>query len=191
MYDQRPVLDVPARTGNGVPLISALQPTGLVRLADLPDQEAQRALRSALGSFPTGVTVITATDGELPQGITVNSFTSVSLAPPLVLWCVSENANCAPVFVPGRNFLVHVLAAGQEALALRFARRSGDKFADQPWSWSAYETPLLPGCAAEFHCRVTQRLPGGDHWIILGEVLAQEVRETAPLLFHRGQFAAS
>jgi flavin reductase (DIM6/NTAB) family NADH-FMN oxidoreductase RutF len=153
------------------------------------DAEAQRTLRNALGSFATGVTVITVWDGVAPHGITVNSFTSVSLSPPLVLWCVSDSANCAPVFAQGREFSVHVLASGQEELALRFARRSGDKFADQPWDRGPYGAPRLPGCAAEFHCRVTERLPGGDHWIILGEVLAHDVSERAPLLFHRGRFA--
>ena len=188
LYDQRPDLDLSLPAIDGVPPISAAESQSLVRLPDPVDAAAQRDLRNALGSFATGVTVITAWDGVAPHGITVNSFTSVSLAPPLILWCVAETASCAPVFVPGRDFSVHVLASDQEEVALRFARRSGDKFEGHAWSRGPCGVPRLPGCAAEFRCRVTERLPGGDHWIVLGEVLAHEVFERAPLLFHRGRF---
>jgi len=154
----------------------------------VPDADAMRALRGALGAFATGVTIITAFDEALPVGITVNSFASVSLDPPLILWSVSKTATCAEAFRPTSAFCVHVLAAGQDGLAMNFARSGEDKFASLAWGRSEWGAPLLPGCAAEFHCQVEACYPGGDHTIILGRVLAHLVREIPPLLFHRGRF---
>ncbi|MCC5862399.1 MAG: flavin reductase family protein [Gammaproteobacteria bacterium] len=147
-----------------------------------------RALRSALGVFATGVTVITAFEASHPVGITVNSFASVSLDPPLVLWSVAKTATCAGAFSPQSAFCVHVLAAGQDGLAMNFARSGGDKFAALAWGRSEWGAPLLPGCAAEFHCQAEASYPGGDHTIIVGRVLAHLVRDIPPLLFHRGRF---
>lgn len=153
-----------------------------------PDIEATRALRTGLGMFATGVTIVTAFDADRPVGITVNSFASVSLDPPLILWSVSRDATCASAFAKGRRFCVHVLAAGQEMLALRFARTGDDKFADLDWTSSTHGTPLLPGCIAEFHCSVNACHAGGDHTIIVGRVDAWLAREGHALVFHRGRF---
>lgn len=146
--------------------------------------------RRALGSFATGVTVITArsTDGR-PVGLTANSFNSVSLDPPLVLWSLAKNALSRPAFEAATHWAVHVLAADQEALSARFARRGDDKFADLPLTNGIGSAPLLENCAARFQCRTAFRYDGGDHVIFVGEVLDFERRETAPLVFHAGRYA--
>lgn len=174
--------------GRGVRTISVADATQPVLVPVEPDIEATRALRTGLGAFATGVTIVTAFDADQPVGITVNSFASVSLDPPMILWSVAREANCAAAFAPGRRFCVHVLAAGQEALARRFARTGGDKFADLEWTPSSHGTPLLPGCIAEFHCSVDACHAGGDHTIIVGRVEAWLTREGKALLFHQGQF---
>lgn len=176
------------RAGKGVENISVADTTQPLLVPVEPDIEATRALRAGLGAFATGVTIITAFDADQPVGITVNSFASVSLEPPLILWSIARAASCAPAFAPGRPFCVHVLGAGQESLARRFARTGGDKFGDLEWTPSAYGAPLLPGCIAEFHCSVTACHAGGDHTIIIGRVDAWLAREGKALLFHRGQF---
>lgn len=181
-------MDAPFRGGNGVPAITPPDTHAPRVLPAVPAPEDLRALRSALGAFATGVTVITAFEDRLPVGITVNSFASVSLDPPLVLWSVANTATCAEVFRAGTAFCVHVLAVGQDGLAMNFARSGGDKFGGLSWEHGDWGAPLLPGCTAEFHCEVDARYPGGDHTIILGKVLAHIVRETPPLLFHRGHF---
>jgi len=178
------------RPGQGVETISVADATQPLLMPVQPDIEATRALRAGLGAFATGVTIVTAFDADQPVGITVNSFASVSLDPPLILWSIARAATCAPAFAPGRRFCVHVLGAAQESLARRFARTGGDKFADLEWTSSTHGTPLLPGCIAEFHCSVTACHAGGDHTIIIGRVDAWLAREGPALLFHRGQFLA-
>ncbi len=174
----------------GVAAISVADATQPLRVPVQQDLEATRALRAGLGAFATGVTIITAFEAEKPVGITVNSFASVSLDPPLILWSVARDASCAPAFAPGRHFCVHVLAASQEALARRFARTGGDKFAELDWMPSQYGAPLLPGCIAEYHCSVSACHGGGDHMIIVGHIEAWRTRNGQALLFHRGEFVA-
>ena len=133
----------------------------------------QRQLRDAFGEFATGVTVVTAVrpDGE-PVGVTANSFSSVSLEPPLLLWCLSNNSSGAVAFAPGAHFAVHVLSHEQRELAVHFARRTADKFeVDQHWRANP-QPPHLEGALCRFDCRVHAVHPGGDHLIVVGEVLA-------------------
>ncbi|HEY6612667.1 MAG TPA: flavin reductase family protein [Pseudomonas sp.] len=149
-----------------------------------------QAFRAALGTFTTGVTIITtrSADGE-PIGITANSFNSVSLNPPLVLWSLAKNARSLPAFSSERHWNVHVLAAEQEALSGRFAAQGSDKFAGIELDDGIGPAPLLPGCTARFQCRTAFQYEGGDHVIFVGEVLAFDSSGHAPLVFQSGQYA--
>jgi flavin reductase (DIM6/NTAB) family NADH-FMN oxidoreductase RutF len=149
-----------------------------------------RSLRSALAMFATGVTIVTArgTDGQL-VGLTANSFNSVSLAPPLVLWSLSLAAASLPVFATGSHYAIHVLAADQRALAERFAAKGVDRWQGQPHSPGVGGAPILPGAAAVFECFNRSRYEEGDHVIFVGEVERCAWRtEASPLLFHGGRF---
>lgn len=159
--------------------------------APAPAHDA-RALRRALGNFATGVTVVTATapDGER-AGVTANSFNSVSLDPPLVLWSLDKRSASNAVFEQAGHFVVHVLAADQIELSNRFARAGADKFAGLTPETGLGGAPLLDGCAARFHCRLHQKLDGGDHWILLGLVETFDDCGAAPLLYHQGVYAAA
>ncbi|VVP69450.1 p-hydroxyphenylacetate 3-hydroxylase, reductase component [Pseudomonas fluorescens] len=149
-----------------------------------------QAFRAALGTFTTGVTIITtqAEDGS-PVGITANSFNSVSLNPPLVLWSLSKKARSLPVFSGGKHWNVHVLSTEQESLSGRFATQGEDKFAEVPFDNGVSEAPLLQDCTARFQCRTAFQYEGGDHVIFVGEVLAFDHSERAPLAFQSGQYA--
>jgi 3-hydroxy-9,10-secoandrosta-1,3,5(10)-triene-9,17-dione monooxygenase reductase component len=148
-----------------------------------------RQFRSALGSFATGVTIVTTRAGEgLDVGLTANSFNSVSLDPPMVLWSLAKNAASLPVFMASEYFAVHVLASDQQSLSDRFARRGIDKFEGVDVQRGRGGIPLLPGCSARFQCRTTFRYEGGDHIIFVGSVLDFEHADKAPLLFHGGGY---
>jgi flavin reductase (DIM6/NTAB) family NADH-FMN oxidoreductase RutF len=156
--------------------------------------EAQRALRHALGSFPTGVTVITTQDTESRAlvGLTVNSFSSVSLDPPLVLWSISNRSASLAQFSAGRTHAIHVLSSEQEALARQFATPQADKFVGVTYQLcSESGVPLIDGCAARFDCVTESVTPAGDHQIILARVLRYETEALTPLLFARGAFATA
>lgn len=150
---------------------------------------SERGLRNALGRFATGVTVVTTrTDGG-PLGITANSFASLSLDPALVLWSPARKSSRFPAFERAPFFAIHVLSAGQRALAERFAR-TGDDFAGIACAEGREGTPLIEGCAARFECRHAAGHDGGDHLIVVGEVLGFAENELAPLLYYRGGYAA-
>lgn len=148
------------------------------------------ALRRALGNFATGVTIIT-TRGRTgaPVGLTANSFNSVSLNPPLVLWSLANSALSLADFKVAEYWAVHVLTADQTELSSRFARRGGDKFHALDIEVGLGDVPLLTGCAARFQCRTVSRHEGGDHVIFIGEVLAFDSSGSAPLVFHGGRYA--
>lgn len=158
------------------------------------------SLRHALGDFATGVTIVTAraTEGEYAgqlTGMTVNSFTSVSLDPPMVLWNLSLGSPSVPIFQHCTHYAVNILAADQAELSQRFARRSDDKFSGIATQSAAGGAVLLPGCVAWFECRVVARYPGGDHVIMVGEVehfkrAPAHSPHLAPLLFHHGKYHA-
>lgn len=149
-----------------------------------------QAFRAALGTFTTGVTIITtqAEDGS-PVGITANSFNSVSLNPPLVLWSLAKNARSLPVFSTGKHWNVHVLSSEQETLSGRFAMQGENKFAEVELDAGISEAPLLQDCTARFQCRTAFQYEGGDHVIFVGEVLAFDHSDRAPLAFQSGQYA--
>jgi 3-hydroxy-9,10-secoandrosta-1,3,5(10)-triene-9,17-dione monooxygenase reductase component len=142
-------------------------------------------LRKVLGTFATGVTVITtrALDGAA-VGLTANSFNSVSLNPPMVLWSLAKTARSREAFESAAHWAVHILAADQEELANRFATRGTDKFAALKIDQGAGDVPLLHGCAARLQCRTSFKYEGGDHIIFVGEVMAVDHTDNAPLVFH-------
>jgi 3-hydroxy-9,10-secoandrosta-1,3,5(10)-triene-9,17-dione monooxygenase reductase component len=149
-----------------------------------------RRFRSALGAFATGVTIVTTRDGEgRDVGLTANSFNSVSLDPPMVLWSLARSARSLPAFLAASHFAVHVLAADQEELSMRFAARGLEKFAGLNLERGAQSIPLLRGCAARFQCRTAFRHEAGDHMIFVGEVEAFDHSDLPELLFHRGRYA--
>ncbi len=148
-----------------------------------------RDLRNALGRFATGVTVVTTLTAEGPLGITANSFASVSLNPPLVLWSPARKSSRFPAFERAPFFAIHILGAGQRALAERFSRMGHD-FAGIAFAEGQGGTPLIDGCAARFECRHAAGHDGGDHLIVVGEVLRLVENEGPPLLFHRGAYSA-
>jgi flavin reductase (DIM6/NTAB) family NADH-FMN oxidoreductase RutF len=151
--------------------------------------QGARELRDVFGTFATGVTVVTAVraDGE-PVGTTANSFTSVSLDPPLVLWCLSIKSKSISAFSPGAPFAVHVLAHDQRDLAVHFARSGRERFDVDPHWRANPRPPHIAGVLSRMDCRVHSSLPGGDHWIIVGEVLTIERMAGEPLAFHAGRF---
>ena len=149
-----------------------------------------RALRAALGSFATGITVITtcAPDGQW-LGLTVNSFNSVSLEPPLVLWSLADNSPSLDIIRHCSHYAVNVLADDQMDVSQRFASRVADKFAGVDCAEGLGGVPLLPNCCAWFECRNEFQYPGGDHLILVGHVerFAHQ-QQRAPLLYHGGQY---
>ncbi len=148
-----------------------------------------KAFRDALGSFVTGVTIVTARDAEgRPFGLTANSFNSVSLDPPMVLWSLSLKSGSLPVFRDAESWAVHVLAADQQSMSDRFARPGEDKFAGMDSADGPEGAPLLNGYAARFGCRARFEYEGGDHAIFLGEVVDFDRREAEPLIYHGGQY---
>ena len=150
----------------------------------------KQEFRVALGMFATGVTIVTARDAAgAPVGLTANSFNSVSLDPPLVLWSLSRQAGSMSAFTAGSHYAVHILAADQRALAERFAQRHADRFEGLDVAEGAGGAPLLAGAAAVFECFNRSRYDEGDHIIFVGEVERCRHREGAsPLIFHGGRF---
>jgi flavin reductase (DIM6/NTAB) family NADH-FMN oxidoreductase RutF len=149
--------------------------------------------RQALSQFATGVTVITTRlpDGSF-RGLTASSFNSVSLDPPLVLWSLGAGANSMPVFSGNSHYVINVLAAGQQDLALRFSRRTDtNPFEGIDYELSRTGLPILKGVAAWFECHNRSRYPEGDHVIFVGEVEECDVQPQAGLLFHGGRFGST
>ena len=153
--------------------------------------EDSREFRQVLGNWATGVAVITAFDlGGRPVGFACNSFTSVSLDPPLVLFCVKREASSWPALHATGRFTVNVLDESQRALPAQFTAKTGDRFASVPWL--ASETgPVLTDAVATICARTEREIDGGDHVVVLGRVLGFEVRGDAdPLLFWRGRYGS-
>lgn len=146
-------------------------------------------LRSAFGRFATGVTVVTTGTSDGPVAITANSFSSVSLAPPLVLWSIGRHSRRFDAFANATHYAIHVLAQDQTDLCWRFSK-SGSDFAGLDLSWNEHGVPLLPRALARFECGVAERFAAGDHMILLGRVLELETQEGSPLLFTSGKSRA-
>jgi flavin reductase (DIM6/NTAB) family NADH-FMN oxidoreductase RutF len=149
-----------------------------------------RAYRDAIGHFATGVTVVSIQNGPNVHAMTANAVTSLSLDPPLLILCVSRTAKMAAQLETGRLFCLSILREDQQALSSYFAGRPPDEaapnFSFVPWTG----TPRLQGCAAAIACRVEEQMPGGDHWIVLGRVLAVYLgpEPRRPLLFFGGAY---
>jgi flavin reductase (DIM6/NTAB) family NADH-FMN oxidoreductase RutF/DNA-binding IclR family transcriptional regulator len=158
-------------------------------MSDVVPPFDSRELRQVLGAFVTGVTVITALDDNgKPHGLTANSFTSVSLDPPLILWSQSLAAPSHPVFREADRFVVNILADDQVEVSKRFARGGGDKFAGCQTSPGLGGVPLIVGCAAYLECRRMDSFPGGDHVVFLGRVERTERTGRQPLVFGGGRY---
>lgn len=159
----------------------------------MTESAADRAhsFRTALGAFTTGVTVVTARGADGDVGLTANSFNSVSLDPPMVLWSLAKTSRALPVFMTADHFAVHVLASDQQALSSRFSKASADKFAGLELERGGGGMPLLLACSARFQCRTAFRYEGGDHIIFVGQVETFDHSDKPPLVFHRGGYAVA
>lgn len=148
-----------------------------------------RELRNALGHFATGVTVVT-TRGHMdaPVGMTANSFSSVSLDPPLVAWNINLQAPSLSAFRDHPSFAINILCADSKDLALHFARPSDDKFGSVDWQAGVDGVPILNAAAATIECQTEARIPAGDHEIYIGRVFNFRSSNRQPLVFHKGQF---
>jgi len=145
--------------------------------------------RRACGRFATGVTVATVVDaGGRPHGLTVSSFTSVSLNPPLVLICLGHGVAAIEHFRVAEYFAVNVLADGQRDLSDHFARKGHDRFGAVEWQRGATGAPLLPGVVAAMECAVRQRFAAGDHDIFVGEMVTARVAEGHPLVYYASRY---
>lgn len=146
-------------------------------------------LRQAFGAFATGVTIVTTAFEGKRFGVTANSFSSVSLDPPMVLWSLARSSSSFAAFENAPAFAVHILAADQQPLSNRFATKGIDKFEGLDTAEGLGGAPLLTRCAARFECRTVYRYEGGDHLIFVGEVAALDHAPSEPLLFHGGRYA--
>jgi flavin reductase (DIM6/NTAB) family NADH-FMN oxidoreductase RutF len=153
------------------------------------EQLSHAEFRRALSQFATGVTVISTRDGAgNAVGVTANSFSSLSLDPPLVLWSLARSARSLDAFRACRGFVVQVLGAGQLDVARSFATRAADKFAMNGWRDTAQGLPRLDGCVAWFECTHRSQYDEGDHVILVGRVTRFEVGDGTPLIFHGGRY---
>ena len=158
---------------------------------DDPDaQESAGKFRDVLGRFCTGVTVVTSTSGGEPVGMTCQSFSSVSLDPPLVLFCPAKGSGAWPLIQRAGYFCVNLLAHGQLELSKAFAAKGTDKFAGVTWRPSATGAPLLDGVLGWVDCTIYAVHEAGDHYVVIGRVMDLGVEEAPhPLLFYRGAYA--
>lgn len=156
----------------------------------MPDQPpTPQQLRLALGRFTTGVTIVTCRDAAgVPAGLTANSFSGVSLDPPLVLWSLRRASPNLPVFDAATHFNVNVLAESQVDLSRRFASALPDKFTQGVWTDGRHGAPVLAGCAAVFECETVSRQQAGDHLLFIGHVLHASESALPPLVFQSGRY---
>ncbi|WP_339863324.1 flavin reductase family protein [Paremcibacter congregatus] len=149
------------------------------------------ALRSALGRYPTGVAVVTTTNAtHHPVGMTINSFASVSLDPPLILWSIDRQSDLFDVFTGANYYALHVLGQDQQDLSNHFASPGKDKFANLTPEEGLEGLPLLPDHIARFQCRIVARHEGGDHVILVGHIHDIRQNDGAPLVFHDSRYTS-
>ena len=153
----------------------------------IPDADHSRAFRDALSTFATGVTLVTATGPEGPIGFVANSFASLSMDPPLVLWSPAKTASRFAAFMAARHYAIHILAEDQQDLIMRFVR-GGAGFDGLDYSLNAQAVPLIDAAAARFECAQHASYEGGDHMIIVGRVLQVTSRDIAGLVFKKGKY---
>ena len=146
------------------------------------------ALRDAMGLFVTGVTIVTArNESGAPYGLTVNSFNSVSLEPPLVLWSLDRRHEKIELFRAAGGFTVNIMGASSESTILRFAKVGVDRFDGTSWRWGATGQPVLDDAIASLECRLWAEYPGGDHAIVVGEVIGISTADGHPATLFRGR----
>lgn len=153
----------------------------------IPDASQSRAFRDALGCFATGVTIVTVQSDHGPMGFTANSFASLSMDPPLVLWSPAKSSSRFAHYATARHYAIHILAQDQTDLIQRFIR-GGLGFEGMSFHHNAEGVPLLPGSLARFECEQHATHEGGDHLIVVGRVLRCAMNEGAPLVFTKGQY---
>ena len=145
-------------------------------------------LRKAMGCFATGVAIITTSDEQFePIGVTINSFTSLSLEPPLIMWGLSKKAPSLDAFKYRRLFEVNILSSEQEELLKIFSTPSENKFLNVRWDMSEKKLPKIRGCIANFECVVHSIFPGGDHEIFVGNVIDYSHTDLKPLVLSKGK----
>ena len=151
----------------------------------------QNLFRKALSCFPTGVAVATTVSANgQPRGLTISSFNSVSMNPPLILWSIGLEAACVEDFRQADRFAINILSATQVDISRKFAAAQEDRFATIDWSLSAFGLPLIHGISASLECQIWARYPGGDHEIIVGEVCHLIGNEKTPLLYGLGRLTS-
>ena len=149
-----------------------------------------KSLRKTLGKYSTGVTVVTSTDNNgNPIGMTVNSFTSVSLQPALVLWCIDKKQPSYNSFMNAEGYAVNILSKYQNELCYKFASQLDDKFENVDWKRSENGFPLVKNSLAWFDCKKWNYYSGGDHQILVGEVTSFDSFELKPLIYWNGQIS--
>jgi crotonobetainyl-CoA:carnitine CoA-transferase CaiB-like acyl-CoA transferase/flavin reductase (DIM6/NTAB) family NADH-FMN oxidoreductase RutF len=154
-----------------------------------PDPKAKRTLRDALGSFATGVTVVTTRQPDgTPRGFTANSFTSVSLDPPLLLVCIAKAAHSCDIFAQADHFAINMLADDQKEISGLFASQSAEKFDIAKWQPNAQDVPLIDGSLAHFSCARHRLVDAGDHLILIGQVLDFDTSVGKPLGYYKGAY---
>jgi len=147
-------------------------------------------LRKSLSKFSTGVTIVTSIDSDrIPIGMTVNSFSSVSLIPALVLWCIEKKQPSYDAFMAAKGYAVNILSKDQIDLCYKFSSQSHDKFENVNWKKSENGFPLIENSLAWFDCKRWNYYSGGDHQILVGEVTSFNSSELKPLTFWNGQIS--
>jgi len=160
-----------------------------LNIIDTENELDPRAFRNAMGEFATGVTVVTTMAEDTPVGVTANSFTSVSLSPPLVLICLGKSLGCVDAFANNPHFAINVLEKDQAALSMRFATKGIDRFRETEWTPAKTGSPLISSALANIECAKYAELDYGDHTIFIGKVLG--VRHAPggdPLLYFGGEY---
>ncbi|WP_210200445.1 flavin reductase family protein [Cohaesibacter celericrescens] len=151
----------------------------------------EEQFRQALGQFVTGIAVVTTLDeAGTPHGLTINSFNSVSLDPPLVLWSLDKRSHQLEIFSKSGFYAVNILAQSQKQISDRFASFVEDRFADVKWGSGKSGAPVLDGSLAQIDCQVENIVEGGDHIILIGRVIDISHKDGEPLLYHSGNYKA-
>lgn len=151
-------------------------------------EKNQELFREAMGNYPTGVTVVTATDDNgKPVGLTVNSFASVSMDPLMILWSIDHSASEIDTFQKTKKFVVHLLADEQQELVRIFSSQDIDRFSQVNWEFTDNQVPVIEGAFAIFECETFQTVEAGDHTILIGSVKNITTETKNPLLYHQRQ----
>jgi flavin reductase (DIM6/NTAB) family NADH-FMN oxidoreductase RutF len=157
----------------------------------MTNTENQQLFKEVMGNYPTGVTVVTTTDGVgKPVGLTVNSFASVSLDPLMILWSIDHKVSTIKSFVEGSKFAVHILAGDQQELCKIFASKNVDRFSQCNWDFSENQLPIIDGAFAVLECKTFKTVEAGDHTILIGELINIQKDDKEPMLYHRRHFGS-